>query len=318
VSWLAAGLALLAAALLAVATVAQQRVAAAVPDDAARGLGLLRVLVRRRMWWYGLLGDGGGYVAQAAALGFGSVLLVQPLLVTTLLFALPLAARWAGRRPARAELAWAGALAVSLAVFVVVGNPTDGVDRAPAAAWLPLGWVLAVLFAAALLAAARTRGTARAVLLAAATALCYGAAAALTKGVIGEFDAGAVAVLTSWELYALVAVSVAGTLLQQSAFQAGGLGASLPTMTVGEPVVAVLIGTTVLGEQLRADGVEWALIGLLVVVMVVATVALARAAAPAGPPGQAAGRDGDPTPPTARGTSSSPTPGSARKPSAPA
>jgi drug/metabolite transporter (DMT)-like permease len=316
VTWLAAGLALLAAALLAVATVAQQRVAAAVPDDSARGLGLLRVLVRRRMWWYGLLGDGGGYVAQAAALGVGSVLLVQPLLVTTLLFALPLAARWAGRRPGRAELGWAGALAVSLAVFVVVGDPTDGVDRAPAADWLPLGSVLGVLLAAALLAAARTRGTPRAVLLAGATALCYGAAAALTKGVIGEFDAGAVAVLTSWELYALVAVSVAGTLLQQSAFQAGGLGASLPAMTVGEPVVAVLIGTTVLGEQLRADGAEWALIGLLAVVMAVSTVALARAAAPPG--GQAAGRDGEAAPPTARGTSSSPTPGSARKPSAPA
>ncbi|MCO1656456.1 DMT family transporter [Pseudonocardia humida] len=315
-SWLAAGLALVAAALLAVATVAQQRVAATVPDDSARGLGLLRVLVRRRLWWYGLLGDGGGYVAQAAALGVGSVLLVQPLLVTTLLFALPLAARWAGRRPGRAELGWAGALAVSLAVFVVVGNPTDGVDRAPAGDWLPLGSVLVALFAAALLAAARTRGTPRAVLLAGATALCYGAAAALTKGVLGEFDAGALAVLSSWELYVLVAVSVAGTLLQQSAFQAGGLGASLPVMTVGEPVVAVLIGTAVLGEQLRADGPEWVLIGLLVALMTLATVALARAAAPTG--GQAAGRDGDSTPPTARGTSSSPTTGSARKPSAPA
>jgi hypothetical protein len=313
-SWLAAGLALIAAALLAVATVAQQRVAATVPDDRARGLGLLRVLVRRRMWWYGTAGDVGGYLAQAAALGVGAVLLVQPLLVTMLLFALPLAARWAGRRPTRAELGWAGALAVSLAAFVVVGNPTDGVDRAAPAQWLPVGSVLVVLFAGALVAGARTRGTPRAVLLAAATALCYGAAAALTKGVLGEFDAGAVAVLTSWELYALVAVSVAGTLLQQSAFQAGALGASLPTMTVGEPVVAVVIGITVLGEQLRADGLQWALIGLLVVVMVVATAALARSSAT----GYAAGADGEPTPPTARGTSSSPSPGSARKPSAPA
>jgi hypothetical protein len=314
VSWLAAVLALIAAALLAVATVAQQRVAASVPDERARGLGLLRVLVRRRMWWYGMLGDVGGYLAQAAALGFGAVLLVQPLLVTTLLFALPLSARWAGRRPGRAELGWAGALAVSLAVFVVVGNPTDGVDRAALPQWLPVGSVLAVLLAVLLVVGMRSRGTARAVSLAGATGLCYGAAAAFTKGVLGEFDAGVVAVLTSWELYALVAVSVVGTLLQQSAFQAGGLGASLPIMTVGEPVVAVVIGTTVLGEQLRADGLQWALIGLLVVVMAVATTALARAAAS----GYAAGADGDAAPPTPRGTSSSPSPGSARKPSAPA
>ncbi len=315
-TWLAAVLALVAAALLAVASVAQQRAAATVPDDAARGLGLIRALVRRRMWWFGVLGDGGGYVAQAAALGVGSVLLVQPLLVTTLLFALPLSARWAGRRPARAELGWAALLGLSLAVFVVSGNPTEGVDRAPLPDWLPVGIALAALLAVALLVAARARGALRAAMLAAATAVCYGLAAALTKGVIGEFDAGPVAVLTSWELYLLIAASVAGTLLQQSAFQAGGLGASLPTMTVGEPVVAVVIGMTVLQEQLRADGAEWVLIGVLVVAMTAATIALARSAAV--PAGHAAGRDGAGAPPTDRGTSSSPIPGSARKPSAPA
>ncbi|MDF3050058.1 MAG: hypothetical protein K0R87_1696 [Pseudonocardia sp.] len=61
-------------------------------------------------------------------------------------------------------------------------------------------------------------------------------------------------------------------------------------MTVGEPVVAVLVGITVLREQLRADGAEWALIAVLVVVMVTATVALARSAAVASPQPVPAGR----------------------------
>lgn len=276
---LAAGLALLAAALFAVATVAQQRTAATVPDDTARGLGLIRVLVRRPQWWAGVVGDGGGYLAQAAALGFGSLLLVQPLLVTTLLFALPLGAAWAGQRLARADWLWAALLAVSLAVFVVSGHPTEGVDRAPVGEWFPTGVVLAGLFLVCVVAASRARGTARAVLLASATALAYGVAAALTKGVVGQLDEGLVALLTSWETYALVVVSVGGTLLQQSAFQAGDLGASLPTIIVGEPVVAVVIGATVLQEELRADGAEWALIGVLVVAMVAATTALARSSA---------------------------------------
>src|SRR3954447_9586118 len=86
VSALAVALALAAAALFAVAAAAQQRSAAAVP-----------------LWWGGTLADGGRYVGQAAALGLGSLLLVQPLLVTSLLFALPLGARWAGRRLGRAE-----------------------------------------------------------------------------------------------------------------------------------------------------------------------------------------------------------------------
>jgi hypothetical protein len=76
--------------------------------------------------------------------------------------------------------------------------------------------------------------------------------------------------------------------VQQSAFQAGPLGASLPAATVGEPVVAAALGVTVLGERLRAGGAEWVLVAVLVVAMGAATVALARsAAAPAaaaGPP----------------------------------
>lgn len=276
---LAAGLALLAAVLFAVGTVAQQRSAATVPDDDARGLKLIRTLVRRRLWWLGVIGDGGGYVMQAAALAFGSLLLVQPLLVTTLLFALPLGARWAGRRLARSDWVWAVLLAVSLAVFVVSGEPTDGLSSAGFGAWWTTAVVIGVLLAVGLAGAARSRRTTRAVLLAGCAALCYGVAAALTKGVVGDFDEGVVAVLTSWETYALVVLAVGGTLVQQSAFQAGALGASLPTMIVGEPIVAVVIGATVLQEQLRSDGAELVLVSVLAVIMVIATVALARSSA---------------------------------------
>lgn len=89
---LAAALALLAAVVLAVGSVAQQRSASLVPDASARGFRLVRALSRRPLWWLGIGGDLGGYVLQAAALAVGSLLLVQPLLVTSLLFALPLGA----------------------------------------------------------------------------------------------------------------------------------------------------------------------------------------------------------------------------------
>lgn len=276
---LAAGLALVAAMLFAVASAAQQRSAATVPDEQAGGLRLIRVLVRRPLWWVGTLSDGGGYVAQAAALGFGSLLLVQPLLVTTLLFALPLSARWAGRRLRRADWGWAVLLSVALALFVVVGEPTEGVDTATLAQWLPTLVVLGVIVAGCVVGAAARRGTSRAVLLAVVTGVAYGLAAALTKSVVSLLDDGVLTLLTSWETYALVVALVGGTLVQQSAFQAGDLGASLPTITVGEPVVAVAIGVVVLSEQLRAGGAEWAVIAVLVAVLVVATVRLARSAA---------------------------------------
>jgi hypothetical protein len=263
-----------------------------VPDGSARGLRLIVSLVRRPLWWAGTVGDTGGYVAQAAALGLGSLVLVQPLLVTTLLFALPLGARWSGRRLTRRDWTWALALAGALAVFVLTGEPSAGDDRAGLRRWLPAGIALAVVAGGCLAAAATRRGTARALLLAVTTGLAYGLSAALTKGVVSLLDDGPVAVLSSWETYVLVAALLGGTLLQQSAFQAGDLAASLPAVTVAEPVVAVALGITVLGEQVHADGAEWALIALLVAVMVAATVALARSAARAGaavpaPPGPA-------------------------------
>lgn len=280
---LAGALALVAALLFAVASAAQQHSAAAVPDDRAGGLALLRVLVRRPLWWVGTVSDVGGFLAQAAALAVGSLLLVQPLLVTTLLFALPLGARWAGHRLRAADWGWAALLAGSLAVFVAAGEPTAGVDRAPIAQWLPTAAVLGAVLVVCLTGAAVRRGTGRALLLAVATGVLYGLTAAFTKGVVTTLDDGVLAVATSWETYALLVVAAAGTVLQQSAFQAGALAASLPAVTVGEPVVGVAIGVTVLGEQLQADGLEWALIAVVVAVMVVATVALARSAARSAP-----------------------------------
>ena len=278
VTGLAAALALLAALFFAVASAAQQRAASRVSDDSSEGLGLIKVLVRRPLWWVGTLCDVGGYLAQAAALGFGSLLLVQPLLVATLLMALPLSARWAGRRLRRSDWVWAVLLAAALAVFVVTGEPTAGLDRAGAGRWLPAGIVLTTLLAGCLLVAGIRRQY-RAVALAAATALLYGLLAALTKAVVSLLAGGPLAVLTGWETYALAAAAVVGTVLQQSAFQAGGLAASLPTITVGEPVVAVAIGIAVLDEQLRSGGAEWVLIGGLAAVMVAATAALAHSAA---------------------------------------
>ncbi|PZA23017.1 hypothetical protein DMO24_02240 [Modestobacter versicolor] len=278
-AWLAAALALVSAALFALASAVQQRSAAAVPDEHARGLRLMRSLLGSPSWWTGTLADVAGYVAQAAALGLGSLLLVQPLLVTTVLFALPLGARWAGRRLHRSDWVWAAVLALALAAFVATGDPTAGVDSAGWRAWVPAWIGLGLAGGACLLGAAIARGTSRALLLALAAGLLYGLAAPLTKGVVDLLADGPAAVLTHWSTCLLAACLLGGTVLQQSAYQAGSLEASLPAATVGEPVVATVLGITVLGERLQAGGTEWVLVAVLVVVMAAATAALAELSA---------------------------------------
>src|SRR5690606_27670940 len=212
-----------------------------------------------------------------------------------LLFALPLGAWWAGRRLRRSDGVWALILTAGLAVFLVAGEPTEGVDRSDVERWLIAAAAFLPATAICLLVAVRSRGAPRTVALASATGILYGVAAALTKSTVSLLDDGLVGVLTSWEPYALVAAAALGTYLQQSSYQAGDLSQALPAAAVLEPVVAVALGIGILQEDLRADGLEWGLIGVAAAAMVVATAALARSQAAAEPaPGGAPAPEPDP------------------------
>ncbi|MGV9801710.1 DMT family transporter [Mycobacterium sp. NPDC003449] len=273
-------LALGAALFIAIGDVIHQRSAHQVTGDPVGHLGLFARLLADRQWWLGSLVAAVGFALQAAALGLGSVLLVQALLVTSLLFALPVNARLTRRRVTGREWLWAALLAGAVAVIVTVGNPTPGHARAPLEAW---SVAIAILGPAVLLCLVGARiwtGTVSAVLLAAVSGAMWGVFAVLTKGVVDRLafgrDAGPLAVLGTPELYLWIAVAVAGTVLQQSSFRAGALTASLPTMTVTEPAVASMLGLVVLGETVRPGDTGWLALLVAVAVLVVATVALAR------------------------------------------
>jgi drug/metabolite transporter (DMT)-like permease len=115
-----------------------------------------------------------------------------------------------------------------------------------------------------------------AVLLAVVSGALWGLFAVLTKGVVDRLDDGILALLKTPELYAWVVVAIAGTAWQQSSFRAGSLTASLPTMTVTEPIVGSVLGVVVLGEALRPGEAGWFTLVVAVAVMVFATAALAR------------------------------------------
>lgn len=273
---IAALLALGAAFFIAVGDVMHQRTAHDVTDEPVSHLGLFTRLLRDRQWWLGSIVSGVGFGLQAAALGLGSVLLVQAVLVTSLLFALPINARLTHRRVTRFEWVWAGLLAVSVAVIVTVGNPTEGHSRASFETWTLVIAVLGPALVACVIGARVFSGPVSAVLLAIVSGALWGLFAVLTKGVVDRIDDGILALLKTPELYAWVVVAIAGTAWQQSSFRAGSLTASLPTMTVTEPIVGSVLGVVVLGEALRPAEAGWFTLVVAVAVMVFATAALAR------------------------------------------
>jgi drug/metabolite transporter (DMT)-like permease len=274
---IAALLALGAAFFIAVGDVIHQRSAHDVTDEPVGHLELFLRLLRDRQWWLGSGVSAAGFACQAAALGFGSVLLVQAIMVTSLLFALPINARVTGHRVTRFQWTWAALLAASVAVIVTVGNPTEGQSRASLETWSLVIAVLVPAIVVCVVAARFLSGRpAGAVLLALVSGSLWGVFAVLTKGVVDRLDDGLWEVLKTPELYAWAVVAVLGTAWQQSSFRAGALTASLPTMTVAEPVVGSVLGVVILGEALRPGEAGWFTLVAAFAVMVVATAALAR------------------------------------------
>jgi len=272
----AVGCAFIGAVMFAVSAVAQQRAAADVPE----GDALLARLIRDPRWWAGIVGDMGGFGFQVAALALGSVLVVQPILVTALVFALPLAAHYSGRRVTTLMWVQAAALSVALAVFLVVGDPTQGQIDAPWRHWIgPLGLLCGLVVAGVAVATTVKVPALQALLLGTAAGLLFGISAALTEHVTHLFGQGPAAVLTNWQPYTLVATGVAGLYLQQRGYQVGPLSASLPAFTVAEPLGAAVIGITVLDERLRSGPIGTAFVLLAVLVMCIEAVRLSRAQA---------------------------------------
>jgi drug/metabolite transporter (DMT)-like permease len=269
-------LALGAAFFIAIGDVIHQRSAHEVTDERVSHFGLFSRLLRDGQWWLGSLVAAVGFVLQAAALGFGSVLLVQALLVTSLLFALPINARATHRRVTRWEWLWAALLATAVVVIVTVGNPTAGHSRASLETWTAVAVVLGSALVLCLVGANVLKGPASAVLLALVSGALWGLFAVLTKGVVDRVDEGLWELVRTPELYVWALVAIAGTAIQQSSFRAGSLTASLPTMTVAEPMVGSVLGIVVLGEALRPGDAGWFTLVVAVIVMVVATAALAR------------------------------------------
>jgi len=243
---------LVSALLYAAASVFQHRAAVAAPADRSMRPGLLTHLVAQPWWVAGISADGLAFVAQFVALSHGLLVVVQPLLVSGLLFALPLGAVLSGSRIRPSEL-WAAAVVVAgLGILLLSANPARGHTAIHLGAWMAL-LVATIVPTVALAGLAMARPVHKAALLASAAGITYGLTAALTKATGHLLRIGFVHMLTAWQPYALIAGGLIGMVLSQSAFQAGPLRASLPLLTIVDPLVSILIGVCVFHEHVAQD-----------------------------------------------------------------
>ena len=244
--------AVLSAVSFALATVSQHRAARTAHPATGLGLGLLRRLARRPLWLLGLVSGAVGLVLHGLALSLGQLTVVQPVLVSGLLFALPLSLLVERTSPKWREWVWAVAVVLGLALFLLAARPSPGVPLADEGALAGLGGAVMAVAAVAVALAATTVRRHRAALLGTAAGLSFGVTAALLKQVVGELARGPLVPFTDWSMYALLLVGGTGLVLTQTAYQAGRLAASLPPMTIVDPIAAIAIGALCFDEQLTA------------------------------------------------------------------
>jgi drug/metabolite transporter (DMT)-like permease len=273
---IAALLALGSALCVAIGDVLQQRAAHRTTDRSVGHLGLLAQLIRDRRWRWGIVVLLASIGLQAAALDEGSVLLVQPLLTLSLLFALPINARLSHRAMTAHEWLWAGLLTAAVAVIVTVGNPQAGRSTAPLHTWLAVAVVFGPLLAGCVVAAGIWGGALAAVLYAFVSGSLWGVFAVLTKEIVHQLADGGWAVARSPELYAWLLAALGGFVWGQAAFRAGPLTASMPTLQVSQPVVGAVLGAVVLDETVNTSRAGMIALAAAVLAMTVAISELAR------------------------------------------
>ncbi|MGW5522449.1 DMT family transporter [Gordonia sp. NPDC003950] len=265
-SWLPALLAVLAALMIAAGTVLRQR--------ASRASGAIT-----KGWWLGAGIAITGFALQAGALGLGSILLVQPLVVLAVLFALPLEA-WADRRhPAHREWAWGGVLVACVATFLVIARPEPSMRRPPdLVIWVTVAAVIGVIVAC-VLCAERSTPHYRALFYGLAAGTLFGVSALLIKTIVYQLFHHPVHMFTHPEIYLFVVVAAGAVIAQQKGFGAGDLQTSFPAMNVMEPAVAMVLGVVLLGENLKVSTTTALFLGVVLAVMIRAVVELAKESA---------------------------------------
>jgi drug/metabolite transporter (DMT)-like permease len=269
----------LAAALSSAVNLMTQHSASVGAPKGEKGWRLVAYLFRQPPWLLGWIAAAGAFVAQAVALHYGQLSVVQPILVTELVFVLVLRRVWIRQDVART--AWTAALVVcvALAAFLAAAEPTGGHSSPETAEWLSA--LPAFGGAIALLAGLGTRGspTRRTALLAAAAGLAWALTATFVKTATETLAThGVSGMLTRWPVYALVAAVITGTLLDQSALHVGPLSVSQPLLAIVNPIASIILSVWLFDERFTDSPARIAIAALAMAVLAVGVIALSRTA----------------------------------------
>lgn len=246
-----------AALVFGISAVAEQRSTKRVKQEPTLSPRLLLDLVRQPLWLTAIAANVAGFALQVVALKFGSLAVVQPILVCDLLFSVLISA-YLRRRWRPVMLAGVAACAGGVAGFLAIARPAGGQAHVSLSVLPPLAIALIVVVAGCLIVAQRNQNL-RPLALALACGVNYGVAAFLVKLVTAEAGGGLVAVLTDWPIYVLAVAGPLGFLLNQNAFQQGTYLAPVQAIiTAADPLISLALARLWLDVRFGSSPAELA------------------------------------------------------------
>jgi hypothetical protein len=277
--WAALTVALCSAVGFAFSTSLQHHAAAAAPETANGAGKLLGHLLRRPVWVAAQAVGLVSFALHAVALRLGALAVVQPVVVSGIVFAVPVRAALNRTRPSASELGAVALTGLGLSVFLVVSKPTSRPTRVVEGA-VPLVITGAGLVTAAVVyvLASRCRETSwRSGLFGVSAGVLFGLVAGLIKLNIGRAHTfGVSGLLTGWPLWWLVVAGLCGVAVNQRAYRTARLSASMPILNVVDVLVALVFGYMVFGE---VPAHSPAAVGLQVLALACIAAGLFRSAA---------------------------------------
>jgi len=245
-------LAFVASLLFALGTVLQQRVAMRASDAEAHSVWVLVRFARSPVWMAGIVLTWVGFGFHAAALSNGQLVLVQPVLAMTVVFALPIGARLSAQRIGRRDVGAALLATAGLATFLVISDPAAGIEEPPGGAWLAWGGAMLATGAALTATGLHRHPAAKAALVGTAAGVLFGLHGAITKAMTDQLDGSLGALLGSWALWGVLIVGAISMSISQIALHAGDLPPAIATESIFSPVIAVVLGLGLFEETIHS------------------------------------------------------------------